>query len=98
MKKGFIIFEHSVHGDYYVFACVDTDFDLIDSYIFSTQFIYDEELRDSIARHRPFFITDSCHTGVLTDRDGSIWKPEASDNLAWALINAGISGYKASAR
>ncbi|MCC6005128.1 MAG: C25 family cysteine peptidase [Thermofilum sp.] len=96
MKKGFIIFEHSVHGDYDVFACEDTPyFNLRDSKIYSMNFISDKDLRDSIAKHRPFFITDSCHTGVITDVDGTNWNPEAKDNLAWAIINAGASGYKA---
>jgi hypothetical protein len=96
MKKGFIIFEHSVHGDYNVFSCKSTPyFTLKGDNINSLQFISDKDLRDSIAGHKPFFITDSCHTGIITDVDGTNWNPEANDNLAWAIINAGASGYKA---
>jgi len=103
MKKGFVIFEHSVHGDYYVLYCEgSTNIGTlkggkIESY---DELIKDGELRRTIANHRPLFITDSCHTGLVTDQNrtnekGDIWKPEPFDNLAWALTNSGASGYLA---
>jgi hypothetical protein len=88
MKKGLCIFEHSHHGDYWVLYCPKDDMK-------ANEELMKDDVVKIISSYRPFVVTDSCHTGVTTDKDGAIWKPASDDNLAWALISDGASGFLA---
>jgi len=89
LNNDFCIFEHSHHGDYWVLDCPLGDLES------DNVLKYDNDLIKNISDNRPFVTTDSCHTGVVTDRNGSSWDPDPGDNLAWALIHDGVSGYLA---
>ncbi|MCK5387034.1 MAG: hypothetical protein KAJ39_07600 [Gammaproteobacteria bacterium] len=51
---------------------------------------------DKIKNNKPFVAIMPCHAGLVTDQDGSTWKPEWDDNLMWAFANKGVSGVLAS--
>lgn len=51
---------------------------------------------DKISKNKPFVSLMGCHAGLVTDQDGSTWKPEWDDNLMWAFANKGVSGVLAS--
>lgn len=97
LKKGCLVFEHSVHGDYWELYCSGhTNLgDLKGGSLDSSTTFSDADVAKAISADRTFFTTDSCHTGVVTDQDGNVWNPTPQDNLAWAIIHDGASGYLA---
>jgi len=86
MKKGFCIFAFGGHANYYV---IESPEGRLESF---EQLAKDKDLILTIEKYRPYITTEGCYSGVITDND-SFWNPEPTDNLAWAFIHDGASGY-----
>lgn len=79
MKNGFKIFVHGGHADY----------DWLDSGI-NTNDIIIVDMNDAINNNRPLVAVGGCHGGLTTAVDSSY---NAYDNIAWAFIHHGASGF-----
>ncbi len=45
-----------------------------------------------ISDNNSLFVFHSCRVGVVTDEDGTVWKPEWDDCMLYALVNQNCSG------
>lgn len=87
-NNNYCIWHYTGHSDYWEFSTnpdIESDGELANN----------ANLINKIGQNHPLFTTVGCHSGVITDENGIIWNPDPDDNLAWALVHAGCSGYLA---
>ncbi|MCW7080423.1 MAG: hypothetical protein OCU16_04945 [Candidatus Methanospirare jalkutatii] len=85
MKKGFELLWHASHGDYNKLYCDSNQNTNLD-----TNEILDSAKVGEIRNYNPFISTAGCHSGLLGNKDTT---NSATDNLVWAFVDQGISGY-----
>ncbi|MDD4447348.1 MAG: PKD domain-containing protein [Methanothrix sp.] len=93
MNKGFELMWHASHGSYD--KLYFNSYDLSAKYFLDTSEINSNAFVKDINIYHPFISTAGCHSGLL----GAYLSPQtsstygATDNLVWAFVNRGISGY-----
>ncbi len=88
MKKNFRLFWHASHGDYNELCCGSKSSTRLDS-----DEIIDSDNVGDIGSTNPFISTAGCHSGLLGNTNST---KTANDNLTWAFIESGCSGYMGS--
>ncbi len=87
MKKLFRLLWHASHGEYNKLYC--------GSEMFAVPYLDTNEVLDSgkvgdMKETNPFISTTGCHAGLLGNKDTI---NTADDNLVWAFVKQGISGF-----